>query len=200
MIFENQQRVSALLRAILEASIYHAPTDPGLSSAELLEDGRRIGLQAGEISDAIPQVATPHFSGHNARLMPNHTVTTWLMHFVPTQEPDYRNPKAFEFVLEQLHACARAYGVKNARLERSVVVERALAAGLCRSENLPLRLWGRSPRGRGSHGRGASRELAAGSIPAWAGEPLCHVLCHVLFWVDPRVGGGASDLKAFDFI
>jgi hypothetical protein len=49
------------------------------------------------------------------------------MNFHTPQEPDYRNPQAFDFIFAQLRASARAYGARNARLERSVIVERAKA-------------------------------------------------------------------------
>jgi hypothetical protein len=54
------------------------------------------------------------------------------MHFFPPREPDYRNPAAFEFVLQQLHESARVNGVRNAHLERSIVVERAVTGQIPR--------------------------------------------------------------------
>jgi hypothetical protein len=130
--FQTQQQIKAILSAALECSIYHAPTEPGLTFAELLEAGSRVGLQPGEINDVLPQVTTRYFGRGDQRLLPdsNHTVM-WML-FVPPQEPDYRNPAAFEFVLQQLHSAARAYGAENARLERSVIVERAVADSLPR--------------------------------------------------------------------
>ncbi len=50
---------------------------------------------------------------------------------------------------------------------------------------------GRSPRTRGSrHARGAGG-LRAGSIPAHAGEPICHIASRGMPRVDPRARGGA---------
>ena len=50
---------------------------------------------------------------------------------------------------------------------------------------------GRSPRVRGSLERGESATLAAGSIPACAGEPSLSNSKEKISWVDPRVCGGA---------
>ena len=124
--------MEATLRTALECSVYHAPTEPGLTYDELLEIGSRIGLQPGEIGDAMPQVATQYFGGRHHRLLPDsHHMVMW-MSFVPPVDPDYRNPAAFDFVLREIHSSSRAYGVENARLERTVIVERAVDAGLPR--------------------------------------------------------------------
>ena len=52
--------------------------------------------------------------------------------------------------------------------------------------------WGPSPRGRGSRGALVGRLAAAGSIPAWAGEPRAPRPRPPPGPVHPRVGGGAS--------
>ncbi|CAH2603741.1 conserved protein of unknown function [Rhodovastum atsumiense] len=52
---------------------------------------------------------------------------------------------------------------------------------------------GPSPRGRGSRGQRGGRGVAAGSIPAWAGEPSHLCSSQFLSRVHPRVGGGAQD-------
>ncbi len=49
---------------------------------------------------------------------------------------------------------------------------------------------GRSPRGRGRRDVLVIGENWTGSIPAWAGETLCHADDRDGEWVDPRVGGG----------
>jgi hypothetical protein len=46
------QEIISLLKAALECSIYLNPTDPGLSYEEILEVGKRLGFQAGEVGDA----------------------------------------------------------------------------------------------------------------------------------------------------
>jgi len=50
------QEVVQLLQAAIEASVYIAPTEPGLTATELYEIGKRTGLKEGEIGDAMPQV------------------------------------------------------------------------------------------------------------------------------------------------
>jgi hypothetical protein len=63
---------------------------------------------------------------------PNDAVM-WLA-FGISEEPDYRNPSAFDFVFDQMHESARANGAQNVRLERSVIVERATARQIPRND------------------------------------------------------------------
>ena len=55
---------------------------------------------------------------------------------------------------------------------------------------------GPSPRGRGSLERDAVERRRLGSIPAWAGEPAIAIPGFGPAKVHPRVGGGASGLRA----
>ena len=71
-------------------------------------------------------------------------------------------------------------------------VDPRVGGGARRSPLRPLHPRGRSPRGRGSHVRSAFDVAAAGSIPAWAGEPEPKPGWARRARVDPRVGGGAS--------
>ena len=48
---------------------------------------------------------------------------------------------------------------------------------------------GLSPRGRGNHGEGVEALRVEGSIPAWAGQPLCAGVPVSITKVYPRVGG-----------
>jgi len=130
--FEEQQRIIRFLKAALECSIYHAPTEPGLTYRQLLEAGSRVGLQAGEIADAMDQVADRYFGQQDTRLQLRSGDAVMLMHFMRHEEPDYRNPRAFDFVFEQLRDLARSSGIRDARIERGVFVERAVAASLPR--------------------------------------------------------------------
>ena len=57
---------------------------------------------------------------------------------------------------------------------------------------------GRSPRGRGSPPDDRLDERFFGSIPAWAGEPARSTAAASRSGVDPRVGGGATPLRAGD--
>ena len=123
--------VAKFLRAALECSVFVSPTDPGLTYAEIMEVGARAGFQPGEIGDALPHVADqPRFG---PRLFPgSSTVIMWSIY--QHEEPDYRNFAAFDFVYSELRAAVKAEGAQKARLEQSVLVERAIARGIPRND------------------------------------------------------------------
>ncbi len=128
---QERNRLIAFLKACLECSIYVAPADPGLTFEEILEAGRGVGLQPGEISDALPQVTDVY---RGPRLMPHSNDSVmWLMFGTP-ETPDYRNASAFDFVFGEMHESARANGAQNVRLERNVIVERAAAQQIPRND------------------------------------------------------------------
>jgi hypothetical protein len=130
----ERQRLVSFLKACLECSIYLDPTDPGLTFDELLEVGRGANLQAGEISDALAQIGDLRHGMRGSRLLsPSSDTALWLIFTMP-EEPDYRNRAAFDFVFEQMYERARADGAKNARIERGVVVERAVAQRILRND------------------------------------------------------------------
>lgn len=133
---QKRQRVIQFLKAALECSIYHAPTEPGLTYDELSEVGRRIGFQSGEISDGMSQVADMSFGQPDTRLQLRPADTSLLMNFNLTRHgnPDYRNPQAFNFVFDQLRDLARANGARHAKIERHVLAERGVTAGLPRRD------------------------------------------------------------------
>ena len=124
------QKLTTFLKAALECSVYLAPTDPGLSTSELFEVGRRAGYQEGEMGDALPRVATQYF-GQSRKLQPDPD-PMWP-HFVLPQTPDYRNVAAFDSLYSQFNDSIRALG-RGARLERAVIVERAIAQGIARND------------------------------------------------------------------
>jgi hypothetical protein len=93
-----------------------------------MEVGKRAGFQAGEINDAFPQVTTQYFGRQSNKLLPNDQVVSLWKFFSLRDDPEYRNFAAFDFLFSQLNASIRAEGGHNARLERAVVVERAMAA------------------------------------------------------------------------
>ena len=131
---QERQRLIAFLKACLECSVHIEPTAPGLTFEELREAARSMNYQAGEISDVLPQVADPTGGGRGEKYMPNpNDAVMWLIFAIP-EEPDYRNPKAFDFVFEQMRQSAREYGSRNARIERRVVVERANSQSIPRND------------------------------------------------------------------
>ena len=123
----QRQKVSEFVRAALECSVYIAPRDPGLAYDELLEIGKRLGYQEGEIGDALPGATAPAYFG-NRRLQPARN-PLWL-EFHIGMDPEYRNVAAFDFVGSELGALVRSLGVRKARIERSALIARALAKGL----------------------------------------------------------------------
>lgn len=128
------QQVVQLLQAAVEASVYVAPTEPGLTATELHEVGKQLGLKEGEIGDALPQVATQYFGGRDQRLMlPEHA---WHLsgYLIFAEEPDLRNASAFDFVVGQLNELVREVGSGKARLDRSVMLDRAQAQSIRRHD------------------------------------------------------------------
>lgn len=121
-------KVIEFVTTALECSIYNSPTDPGLTYAELVECGARLGLQAGEIQDAIRFSQADQVG---AKLLPRPNAL--IGYFLDREEPEYRDVKSFDFVRRELRDLARSVGGQGARLERSVLVERGAAHGLERT-------------------------------------------------------------------
>ena len=65
-----------------------------------------------------------------------------------------------------------------------------MGGGTYMHRKLLLRNLGLSPRGRGNPYQEPVLRCYWGSIPAWAGEPICSSALIALSWVYPRVGGG----------
>jgi hypothetical protein len=128
------QEVVQLLRTAIEASVYVAPTEPGLTGAELFEVAKRLGLKDGEIGDAIPQVATQTFGGPNPRLMLKEHHWHMSSFLIFGEDPELRNPAAFDFVVSQLNELVRDVGGRAAWLDRSILVDRAEANGIARHD------------------------------------------------------------------
>jgi hypothetical protein len=128
------REVVQILQAAIEASVYIAPTEPGLNAAELSEVGKRIDLKEGEIGDAMPQVATQHFGGRDRRLLLNEALWHMPGHLIFGEDPDLRNPAAFDFVVAQLNDLSREVGAGRAQLDRRILVDRAQSQSLPRHE------------------------------------------------------------------
>jgi len=125
------QEIISFLKAALECSVFVAPLESGLTYEELIEVGKRAGYQQGEIDDALRFMTTQDFSQN--RLLPDESVTgSWM--FLHREDPDYRNFDAFDFVVAELNALARSEGAANTLLQRSVIVERAVAKGIPRHD------------------------------------------------------------------
>jgi hypothetical protein len=125
------QEVIKFIQEALECSVYIAPKEPGLTFDEVLEIGKKIGLQAGEIGDALPFAAKVYI-GVKMLLPSDNAMAAWCLYF--PEIPNYRNFAAFDFVVSQLNTSVRAEGARNARLERTLIVERAVAQHIPRND------------------------------------------------------------------
>jgi hypothetical protein len=124
----QRQEVEKFVCAALECSVYVAPKEPGLTHEELLAVGRAAGFENGEIADALSQVAAPIYFGGDNRILPQGLVM-WADFNFP-DEPDYRNPEAFDFACVTLREIARRETAGRAQIDRDVLVARAVAKGL----------------------------------------------------------------------
>ena len=126
--WEQKQKVVKFVRTAVECSVYLAPTAPGLTREEIYEAGKRLGFQDGEIGDALtPNVVV--LSRGSSKMLPA-MLGLWSHFGGPGDNPDYRNPHAFDFVYAELQGATRSVGARNARLDRAVLVSRAIASGL----------------------------------------------------------------------
>jgi hypothetical protein len=126
--WERQQNLVKALQTALECSVYLAPTAPGLSRDEVLEVGKRLEFQEGEIGDALRSAAGAiHWD--DGRLLPKE-VMLWSQFNLFLENPDFRNPRAFDFVSKELISAVRSVGVQNAHLDRNVLVAKAVDNGL----------------------------------------------------------------------
>jgi len=126
-----RREVVAFLEAALECSVYVSPLDPGLTDREVLEVGLRAGLLEAELRDAISETSARRHS-RTGRLMPESTGLWGEFSF--QDQPDYRNIAAFDFVARELRAVVEAQGIWAARLDRAVIVERAVAKNIPRKD------------------------------------------------------------------
>lgn len=130
----NKQQVEAILAAALECSFYIAPETPGLTHEELFEAGARLGLLQGEMHDTLHEVADVYMGMRpNDKLLPARRghLTGW-QYFIHDEDPEFRDIHAFDAVYSEWRNSARSYGARQVQLERSVVVERAVNAGIPR--------------------------------------------------------------------
>ena len=130
----QSHEVVATLVAALEASVFVAPEEPGLTRAELGEVGARLGLKKGEIDDAMAQVidSGPRRVGERLITRQNYRVLMGMLNLV--QEPEQRNVEAFDFIVNELVERVREDGAVNAKMSRAVLVERGVEQGLPRHD------------------------------------------------------------------
>ena len=127
------QELATLLQAALECSVFAAPLEPGLTFDELKEVAKQAGYLDGEVNDAVIRVAHTYADDSHNLLPSQQTILFWKM-FWPKEEPDYRNLRAFDFVFSEFNQALRELGAGGAKLERSVLVQRAVDSGLSRND------------------------------------------------------------------
>ena len=132
--FQGKQQVKAALAAALECSFYIAPEELGLTYDELFAVGGRLGFQQGEMNDVVGEV-TDVFMGRrpSERLLPKRDahLVHW-QYFIFDEDPDFRDIRAFDAVYSEWRNSSRANGANQVRLERSMLVERAVKNGISR--------------------------------------------------------------------
>lgn len=127
--------IDELVKAAVHCSVFLSPTNPGLTRAEIIEVGKRLGFGEGQIDDAVryarQREQVQQFFG-KPYLLP--TPGFEWCHFLFRDEPDFRNVAAFDYVITQLNDLAKQHGRDRAQIERSVLVERGVQAGFERND------------------------------------------------------------------
>lgn len=124
------QKVLAFINAALECSVFVAPRESGLTYEELLQVGKSAGFQEGEIGDALSRANTRQFFG-GRRLEPNLELSH-LNIFIWPEDPEFRDLAAFDFVYNEFNKLIKSQGGGKAKLERDVLVERAIEGSIDR--------------------------------------------------------------------
>ena len=120
--------------AALECSIYLSPEQPGLTQEELTEVCQQAGFRPGEINDAIRQQDFGTATDDRCRLLPVVSTLSVIHWFTNTEDPDYRNRVAAEFVLVSIRDAVKEFGRGAARVDRGVLVEKGIRAGFSRHD------------------------------------------------------------------
>lgn len=123
------QEIISLLKAALECSVYVSPRDPGLTYEELAIIGTRAGYLEGEVHDALRHVGIKFWGV--PRIVPAEQETSQWVFFFP-ENPEYKDYAALDFVFNELNLLLRSEGEARAEIERSVLVERAVAKNIQR--------------------------------------------------------------------
>jgi hypothetical protein len=126
------EAVLGAIHCALEASIFQAPRDPGLSSSELQEVLRKLDFKEGEINDGVSDAwklgkiqSTPDGRWF---LDPNLLMWPMLLGYADDNYP--ANPKAVDFPISHLRKLQRDVGRDKARISRSDLVATAMRDGI----------------------------------------------------------------------
>jgi len=121
----TRKEVEVFFKDAIVASVYADPENPGTTLSELQELAKHVDIGAGELSDYVRSYARNYSEG---RYVPNLSFAE--TNFIQRIEPDYRNPEAFDFVLDQLKRIARDAGMAKATMQRDALVALAEAENL----------------------------------------------------------------------
>lgn len=124
------REITSFLHETLMCSVFANPLDPGLTYDEVIAAGRQAGYLDGEIGDAARNVLDNYIA--RDRYIPQpHAFTLLLSGF--GEDPELLDYDAIDFVYAELNQQVRAVGTANARVDRNVMVEKAVSAGLDRN-------------------------------------------------------------------
>ena len=123
--------VVAAIQAALEASIFQAPRNPGLTSDELIEVLNKLDFKDGEIRDAISDLwkagRTQQIRDGKWTLDPN--LLMWPMPWGAADDSYPAKPKAVDFPIVCLRKLQREVGRDAAKINRSDLVAAAMREG-----------------------------------------------------------------------
>lgn len=107
-MMKRARKVEKFIDTALECSVYVAPRDAGLTQGELVEVGLALGFEQGEILDGLQNSRAERSYG-GGRI---HRWKSGIWGDFVSQhlDPDFRDPKAFDFVCAELQNLVRALG------------------------------------------------------------------------------------------
>jgi hypothetical protein len=129
------QKAEKAVLAAIEASLYEAPTAWGLTPDELVQAGRAVGFEEGELSDAVDNVlraghVEPSTGTRRLRLASQVVHLLELMDFFVKREPEHRDTPSFQFIYDFFEDRARKLGRARALATRGELVAQGGASGL----------------------------------------------------------------------
>lgn len=125
-----QDDIESFLKGAVDATVFLAPRDIGLTFAELLEVAGRAGYREGQTRDAVNRVWRQQAWGQS-RFLPQYNGMAFS-DFNFEWSPELRCIEAVEFAAGELRRIADEVTAAKASVARDVLVERAVQAGLSR--------------------------------------------------------------------
>ena len=124
--------VGSAIDAALEASIFQAPKDPGLTSSELIEILNKLDFKDGEINDAISDRwrAGKAQQTPDGKWMIDAKFLIWPLMWGAFDANYPANPKAVDFPISYLRKLQRDVGRDKAQITRSDLVAAGMREGI----------------------------------------------------------------------